>query len=206
MSNPRPTLIALAATGVAIAANSLMFGTQLFFDPSPFSEIGASGTHRAYNVVLLLCVASLSVVLPGLRNVVGRTGRSLPVAVIVVLGVGVFLDGGTRFVEAFVVPYLADLAPQLLDETPASGLMYAMMAAWILYMSSLIALGVTAYRRHVFPRPACVLLIVGGASLPVFGPLSGMLVGTAFAWSALAAKARLEQTGDLPAAAVAATR
>ena len=190
MSNPRSTSIALAATGAVIATNSLAFGTQLFFDPSSFSEIGGSSTHRTYYVVLLLCVASLSLVLPRLTDVTGSTGRTLPGAVLTFVGLGVFFDGGTRFVEAFVVPYLADFAPELLNDTPASGLMYAMVTAWILYMASLVLLGVTAYRRRVFPRAACVLIIIGGASVPLLGPLSGILIGAGLTWSGIAAAGR----------------
>ena len=187
-TSPRTTLAVLIGIGVAMASNSALFGTQLMFDPRPFSEVASTPQHVTYYVVLLVLLAAFAQVLPRLCAVTGGTGRSFPDGVLVLLGVGVFFDAATRFGEAFMVPFLAAHAPELLDDTPSTVLMSAMVTSWVLYLIGLVTLGVVAYRRRIFPRPAAVLLMVGAVTVPVIGPLSGMLIGTALAWGGYAAR------------------
>lgn len=182
----------LGITGVVIAANSLLFGTQLFFDPRPFSEVGGSFEQRGYHLLLLACLGVLAMTLPRLATVPGREGARLPATLTLAAGLAAFYDGGTRFVEAFVVPYLAQHAPALLDESPSSSLMIAMMTAWFLTMGTVLAIAVVAYRRRVFPRPACVLLAVAAISVPLIGPLAGVLLGSAYAWAGFATLRRID--------------
>lgn len=208
-SSAAVTLKILGVTGAVIAGNSLLFGSRLFFDPRPFSEVGGSFEQRAYHLLLLFCLGVLAVTLPRLVSVRGRDGAHVPAALAVATGLAAFYDGGTRFVEAFVVPYLANHAPALLDESPSSGLMIAMMAAWFLTMGTVLALAVVAYRRRVFPRAACVLLAVGAVSVPVLGPLAGILLGSAYAWAGFATLRRtslVETSAPMPSAAAAALR
>jgi len=66
-----------------------------------------------------------------------------------------------------------------------------------------------AYRRRVFPRAACVFLAVGAVSVPVLGPLSGILLGSAYAWVGFATARRIrgvERSTPAPSAAAAALR
>lgn len=196
MQTSRNTLTALGVVGAVLVVNAAVLGPMIMFDSRPFSEIGGLPQHRVFNVVLLLCVGALAVLLPRLAQVPGRTGRAVPATVALAAGFGAYLDGGTRFVEAFVVPFLADKAPALLDETLGGVLMYAMVTAWILWSLALIALGVTAYRARVFPRAAAVLLVLGALVIPAIGPIAGVLVGGAFVWSALSAR-RAGQFSDL---------
>lgn len=195
MTQHRRTLTALTAVGAVMALNSLALGLPTFLNSAPFSEIAGSASHLGYQAVLLGCVLVLNLALPKLAGLAGETGRTLPAGLLTFAAAAAFLDGGTRFVEAFVTPFLADHAPALLDESPASALMYAMVAAWVLWSIALVAVGVTAYRRRVFARPACVLLAVGGVAIPAIGPLSGVLIGSALAWAG-AARLRTPRAAD----------
>jgi hypothetical protein len=192
MTSARPALTILTAIGAVMALNSLLFGTQLIFDPSPFSEVARTGTHLAYQVTLLAGLVALAQTLPRLTRVVGRHGSGFPAAVLLFAGVGVTLDACTRFAEAFMVPFIGRNAPELLDQSPGGALMTVMVSAWMASMLGLVAVALVAYRRRIFPRPAAVVLAVGALVVPVVGPLSGILVGTGLAWGGYAARRRLE--------------
>lgn len=196
MSSARPVLAVLTTIGVVLALNSLLLGTQLMFDPSPFSEVARTGTHLAYQATLLAALVALVQTLPRLHRVSGRSGQGFPSAVLLLAGVGVTLDACTRFAEAFMVPFIGRNAPELLDQSPGGALMTVMVSSWVASMIGLVAVAVTAYRRRIFPRPAAAVLAVGALVVPVIGPLSGMLVGTGLAWGGYAARRRQ----DLPAA------
>lgn len=185
----RTTLLTLTAIGAVMAANSLLLGTRLMFGFAgvPFSEVALTGTHVAYNVVLVALLVAFAQVVPRLGQVTGPQGRGFPNPVLLVVCIGVMLDAATRFGEAFMVPFLGRHAPELLDSTPDRVLMSAMVACWIAYLVGLVTLGVVAFRRRIFPRPAAVLLVVGGLSVPAVGPLSGSLIGVALAWGGCAA-------------------
>lgn len=183
----RPVLTGLVVVGGVITLNAATLGMMLMFGPwETFSETAASRVHLGFQAILLACVAALNLLLPRLAGLRGSTGRVLPAWVLVLAAVATFADGGTRFVFTFVVPWLADAAPALLDEDGGGSLMAAMVSAWVLFTLALVCLGVTAYRRRVFPRPACVLLAVGGLAVPAIGPAAGVLLGPALVWAALA--------------------
>lgn len=190
MTNPRPVLTVLTTIGVVMTLNSLLFGTRLMFDPSPFSEVARTGTHLAYQVTLLAALVALAQTLPRMRRVSGRSRDGFPPAVLLFAGVGVTLDACTRFGEAFLVPFIGRNAPELLDHSPGGALMAVMVSCWVASMIGLVAVAVTAYRRRIFPRPAAAVLAVGALVVPVIGPLSGILVGTGLAWSGYAARRR----------------
>ena len=184
-------LTILTGLGAVMAANSLVLGSQLMVDSRPFSTVASTPVHLAYYCTLLVLLGVLAQVLPHLGSVAGSTGQRFPSSILALAGVGVFLDAGTRFAEAFVVPFIAARAPELLDTSPSSVLMGAMVTAWVVYLVGLVSLGIAAYRRRIFPRPAAVLLIVGGLSVPVVGPLSGLLIGPALAWGGNSARRRV---------------
>jgi hypothetical protein len=205
MNTPHTSLTILSGVGIVMATNSLFLGTRLMFDGRPFSEVAATLPHLAYNVILLVALAVFSQVLPRLSGVTGAAGRTFPEPVLVLAGGGVFFDACTRFGEAFMVPFISRHAPELLDNTPSTLLMSAMVASWTAYLAGLVALGVTAYRRRIFPRPAAVLLCLGGLSVPAVGPLSGLLIGPALAWCGWAARRSAEEAVPAPKAVAVGT-
>jgi hypothetical protein len=187
-TDPRPdqnrqTGLTLTALGLLMFAGAALLGSRLMLDSRPFSEIGGTTTQVAYNGLLLVLLVGLVLLLPAIGRLPGRDGRTLPRWTLGLVGAGAILDACTRFDQAFMVPFLADHAPQLLDENPASMLMAAMVAAWVVYDVGLVALGVLAFRRRIFSRSAAALVVVGGALIPLAGPFAVIVVGGGLAWA-----------------------
>lgn len=181
---------ALTTTGVVLAGNGLLLGSQLFLDSRDYSTVAVGTVHLAHYVVWTACLLALSQLYPRLGSLAGPDGRRLPEAVLVLAGVGAALDACTRFVSAFVTPYLAERAPVLVDQAPAAILLGPLLGAGVVAMIATAAVGIFAWRRRVFPRPAAVLLALGGVAIPAIGPLSTVLVGIALAWVGLSARTR----------------
>ena len=171
--------LGLAATGAVLAANGLLLGSQLFLDSRDYSQVALGSTHLAHYLVWTLCLVALSQLYPRLASLRSVDGKALPAAVLVLAGVGAGLDACTRFVSAFVTPYLAERQPSLVDSAPDAILLVPLLATGVVAMIGTAALGVTAWRRRVFPRAAAVLLVVGGVAIPVLGPVSNVLLGFA---------------------------
>jgi hypothetical protein len=182
--------LGLTLTGAALAGNGLLLGTQLFLDARDYSVVAAGELHLAHYVVWTACLVALSQLYPRLGVLTGRSGSTLPSAVLALAGVGAALDACARFVSAFVTPYLAARNPALVDSAPDAVLLVPLLATGVVAMAGTAALGVSAWRRQVFPRPAAALLVLGGVAIPALGPVSNVLLGVALAWIGIAARRR----------------
>jgi hypothetical protein len=182
--------LALTVVGATLAGNGLLLGTQLFLDSRDYSQVATGGLHLAHYVVWTACLVALSQLYPRLGALRGATGSRLPEAVLVLAGVGAALDGCTRFVSAFVTPYLADRQPGLVDSAPDPILLVPLLASGVVAMVGTAALGVSGWRRDIFPRPAAAMLVVGGVAIPVLGPVSTVLLGASLVWVGTAVRKR----------------
>lgn len=207
-TDPRPELnrqtgLALAVLGLLMCVGAALVGSRLMLDSRPFSEIGGTTTQVAYNGLLLLLLVGLVLLLPAIGRLPGSDGRTLPRWTLGLVGAGAILDACTRFDQAFMVPFLADHAPELLDESPASMLMAAMVAAWVVYDVGLVVLGVVAFRRRIFSRSAAVLVVAGGALIPLAGPFAVIVVGGGLAWAGASVVRQSPRRLPVPATSLA---
>lgn len=189
-AHARAALVALVATGALLALVGLVLGPRMMFDPRPYSEIAGSGAHLLHYALWTAGLVALSQTYPRLAGVRGPGGRSLPLPLLVFAGAAAALDACARFVLAFVNPMLAVHDPALLDTPPDAVLLVPTLGAGVVAMVATVAVGVSAWRRRVFPRPAVLLLVVGAVAIPVVGPLSNILVGAALVWAGTAALRR----------------
>ena len=182
--------VALAVTGGVLALNGLLLGTQLFLDARDYSEVATSGTHLAHYLLWTLCLVALCQLYPRLGVLRGNGGAVLPGPVLLLAGAGAALDACARFVSAFVTPYLAERQPSLVDTAPDEVLLVPLLATGVVAMAGTALLGVSGWRRRVFPRPAAALLVMGGVAIPALGPVSNVLLGAALVWIGLASQTR----------------
>lgn len=182
--------VGLAVTGAVFTVNGLVLGTQLFLDPRDYSQVAGSTLHLVHYIVWTACLVALTQLYPRLGSVKGRSGATLPGAVLALAGAGAALDACSRFVSAFVTPYLAGRAPGLVDSAPDAILLVPLLATGVFAMAATAALGATAWRRRIFPRPAALLLVLGGVAIPVLGPVSNVLLGLALVWIGFAVRER----------------
>ena len=143
-----------------------------------FSAVAATASYATETWLFLL---GHVLVLFGLFGLYVRqseaTGPLLRVGFLVAF-LGTSLGVGASWADTFVVPILADAAPELLDAGPPLGYFLSMSIfaiGWVLF-------GVAVLRARVYPRWAALLLIVGAvlSFLPL--PLSTAPFGVAVAW------------------------
>ncbi len=178
----------LMLTGAVLAANGALLGSQLLTDPRDYSEVAGGTLHLAHYVLWVLCLVTLTQLYPRLGGLPGSTGRAIPAWVLALAGAGAALDACARFVSAFVTPYLAAREPGLVDSPPEAVLLVPLLATGVLAMAATATLAVVGMRRRVFPRPAAVLLLLGGVAIPLLGPVSNVLLGLALVWIGSAAR------------------
>ncbi len=172
-----PAVPLTIAAGLLLA--SLVPAVFFFTDARPFREVAGGGVHLSLYALTLAAMLALLVATPRLAELVSPEGRRLPVGLLSVALIATALNAATHFVQVFVTPFLADVAPVALDEQGGL-LMVGMVASWIVFLAAWAAVGAVAIRRGVVSRTSGVLLVVGALILPAVGPLAGLPLGAAF--------------------------
>lgn len=182
--------LGLVITGALFVGNGALLGSQLLTDPRDYSVVAGGTLHLVHYLLWVLCLIALSQLYPRMHTMRGSTGGTLPTTVLALAGAGAALDACARFVSAFVTPYLAGREPQLLDSSPDAVLLVPLLATSIAAMIATGALAVVGRRRKVFPLGAAVLLFIGAVAIPVLGPVSNVLLGSALVWIGYTARRR----------------
>jgi hypothetical protein len=77
--------------------------------------------------------------------------------------VGTTLVAGDWWFETFIVPQIAAVAPQVMTGAIGGSMAVGAVATFILFAVGWTIFGIATFRANVYPRPAAVLLIIGGA-------------------------------------------
>jgi hypothetical protein len=139
------------------------------------------------NLVALVSLLVLLLALVGLYMHLSDDMGSLGLIGFVVAFVGTALVAGDWWFEAFVGPVLSEVAPQVFERPPSGWLLAGGVATFVLFAIGWVLFGIATLRTTVFPRPAPLLLIVGGAvgllaGTPPFQVLLGLAVGWVGFW------------------------
>lgn len=205
MSTPRVrrTGIALAVIGAVLLANGSWYFPIMIANPgAALSEYGGEWPYVTFHTVQLVALVALAIVLPGLRGVVGRTGRRLPAWLMIALQILAIGQVATSYANAFVVPFLAAVAPASLDVTEIGAFAMSMLTIWSGWALLVVALAVIGGVRRVIPPVAVGLLAVGALGTPMLGPGGWALLGAGLLVWALTRMLRSNADADAePAAA-----
>jgi uncharacterized membrane protein (UPF0136 family) len=144
-------------------------------DDENFSEVAATAPWVAEALLHLLGAVLL---LFGLYARQSEAAGHLGLVGFLVAFLGTALVAGVSWGDVFVVPILADAAPEVLDAGPPLGIILSFgvfTVGWVLF-------GLATLRARVYPRVAAVLLMVG--AVLAFFPLSlsTVVFGAAVAW------------------------
>jgi hypothetical protein len=199
MSMPVTTARLTRAAGLSAVAAGLLFIVVAVIHPH---EDVASVTTTAWTVTHILGMAMAALALVGICGMylrqVTRTGR-LGLVGFVLFGSCFLLITAFQFAEAFVLPSLADQAPQFVSDflaIPTGGVIvgevWALVTVNLLtgatYVLGGLLFGVALFRAGILARWAALLLAAGTALalvLPLLPPavdrLTGVPVGIALA-------------------------
>ncbi|WP_425310315.1 hypothetical protein AADG42_16745 [Ammonicoccus fulvus] len=180
MSQPstRATGLALLVIGALMIANGAWYTPLMLTNPAQrMSEYGGEWPFVTSQTIAFVVLVALALAVPRLRQVRSRTGRTLPGWLITVLTVAVMLQMATVYVQAFVVPFLAEVAPAALDVEAIDVFALSMMAIWVLWLVTWVVVAVVGVVRRLMGIPAAILIAFGALSTPVLGPGGAALVG-----------------------------
>lgn len=155
---------------------------SLGFASADLSEAAAMGSYTLYEGLHLIGGVLLLGGLIGLYAGQSHSAGTLGVVAFLVAFVGTTLVVGLIWVLAFMVPSVAEAAPELLSDSPAGALGVGFALSFALGGLGWLLFGVATLRARVYPRAAAVLLIVGAVLtfLPI--PLSAVVWEAAVAW------------------------
>jgi hypothetical protein len=100
---------------------------------------------------------------------------------------GTVLIAGDAWFEAFVVPFLASVSPQIVNEDPSGSLIIGALLSFLSFSIGWILVGITSYKASVLPKYISILLIIGGIfgfkalTIPYLGIL-GISIGLLGRW------------------------
>jgi hypothetical protein len=104
---------------------------------------------------LLLALTGLYLRQAGAADTVGLIG-------FLVALLGTVLVAGDWWFESFIAPQVAAVAPQVMTGAITGSLLVGAAATFGLFAAGWIIFGIATFRANVYPRPAAVLLIIGG--------------------------------------------
>jgi hypothetical protein len=108
-------------------------------------------------------------------------------AAFVVALVGTILLTGDFWYEAFVTPWLANVAPNVVTIQPSGRLFIGASVTFMAFAVGWVMFGIALFRIRRLPRPACALLIVGGLlGYLAANPPFGVVLGGALVWLGIA--------------------
>ena len=182
----------LTLVGAVLAANGAFGITWLFDGAERFSQTAASWQFATFQRVQLMALVFLVLLVPTFAQLRGRTGRALPVGVLLGLAAALVLQAGTVFTMAFVAPFFAGIAPEVMDLENGGTFAAAMAVVWAMFVVAVAVFGIASVRRKVFPLTAGVLVVLGGLLTPMFGPIAGIALGGGFAVAGNALRKRVD--------------
>lgn len=166
---PSPFPLARLAGPVSIAAGGLIAVHQVV-GVLTARQSATDLPHALNNVLGLVALVLLLLALVGLYARQWEATGGLGLVGFLLAFAGTTLVAGDWWFEAFVGPVLADAAPALLERPPGGWLLTGGATTFTAFAIGWALFGIASLRARVFPRPASVLLIVGG--------VAGLLAGT----------------------------
>ena len=186
------TTLARYGAPIAIVAGALMIITRLvilFTTPTeigPFKAYLLTTTHAVNSVVSILAFALLVIALVALYDREARSAGAFGALAFGAAVVGTMFMTGDWWYEAFAVPRLAEVAPDVVDTFVGGRLIIGGLTSFALFGIGWIMYGVASIRARVIPRNISITILVGGfmSGVPIgFAYLSGgVVLGLAFVW------------------------
>ena len=118
--------------------------------------------HSAKYVLALLAMFALLLALTGLYLRQAGAAGKLGLIGYLVAFLGTLLVAGDWWFESFIMPQIAAVAPQVMTGAITGSLLVGGVATFGLFAVGWIIFGIATFRANVYPRPAAVLLVIGG--------------------------------------------
>ena len=157
--------VSLLAATLIIVSQALHLGLGLAMGVQPADNL----LHSAKYGIALISTIALLFALTGLYLRQADAAGRLGLVGYVVAFIGTVLVAGDWWFESFIVPQIAAVAPQVMTGAITGSMAIGAAATFVLFALGWTVFGIATFRANVYPRPAAVLLMVGG----VVGILAG---------------------------------
>lgn len=155
--------LCIAAAVLIVLSQLLRLGLGLILGSDSASTLTHTPTY-------LLALLGMGVLLLALTAVYTREHAALGTLGLIgylIAFLGTLLIAGDWWFEAFVVPSIATVAPEVLRLSPSGSVLAGAITTLGMYTAGWILFGLAALRVAAVPRPAALLLILGGLAGPL---------------------------------------
>jgi hypothetical protein len=180
------------AAPIAIVAGALVIVTRLVAAltvPTDSGDLEAyvlTSTHAINSVASIMAFALLVLALVAAYDREARPAGTLGVVALGAAIVGTVFMAGDWWYEAFAVPRIAEVAPQVIDTFVGGRLLMGGVMSFALFGLGWVLFGIASMRARVFPAAISVAILVGGllSGVPIgIAYLSGgVILGVAIVW------------------------
>jgi len=150
--------VSLFAASLIIVSQGLHLGLGLAMGAQPADNV----LHSVKYGLALIAMIALLFALTGLYLRQAEAAGRLGLVGYVLAFTGTVLVAGDWWFESFVVPQIAAVAPQVMTGAIGASMAAGAAATFILFSMGWTIFGLATFRANVYPRPAAVLLIIGG--------------------------------------------
>ena len=158
---------------------------RLVSDPERLAETSNDPAVVINGIVALFASLLLVFVLITLHEQRGDGGGRLGAVAFTVALAGTVLLAGDFWFEAFVVPYLADIAPAALGGNPGGVLLVGAVVSFSVFGSGWLVFGIASYRDGSLPRPPVILVTAAAVLGAPPGSVGKIVFGVALVWLGL---------------------
>lgn len=155
----------MIAAALIVISQGVHFGLGLAQGPQPADNV----LHSVRYVVALLAMFALLLALTGIYLRQAEAAGRLGLAGFLAAFLGTLLVAGDWWFESFVAPRIAAVAPEVMTGAITGSLLVGAAATFGLFALGWTLFGIATVRARVYPRPAAMLLVIGG----IVGILAG---------------------------------
>ncbi len=168
----------------------------------PESAVAANSALVIVRVTYLMAITLMSLGLLGLYAIQTEQAGTLGLIAFLVTVIGIVMTAGAQWGAAFLGPWLAGEAPEILDTEPSAFFMAGLVVSFLLFALGWLLFGLASLRARVLPRGSSILLMVGAvlffAMLFLELPGSTVVFGVALTWMGYALWAGAGETAPEP--------
>jgi hypothetical protein len=150
--------VSMIAAALIIVSQGLHLGLGLAMGAQPADTV----LHSVKYVVALLAMFALLLALTGLYLRQAGAAGKVGLFGYLIASLGTVLVAGDWWFESFIAPQLAAVAPEVMTDAITGSMIVGAAATFGLFAAGWTLFGIATFRARVYPRPAAVLLIIGG--------------------------------------------
>jgi hypothetical protein len=176
--------LAALVGGILLAVLSIL--ESVLFGSQPDSEVVASSAWIIVEVAWIVAALLIILGLVGLYARQAEQAGSLGLIAFLVALAGTVMVSGIDWSAAFMAPWFAETAPELVDAEPTGVFLAGLLLSLVLLALGYFLFGLASLQARMLPRGAAVLLMVGAVLIVVMGFLESgfdvVVLGAALAW------------------------